>query len=651
MKLFGKGESAKIVLERSVDEAVSIAATDLQRNLQQLSNLSNGFPITYDCCGEPAIYIQTSNNGKKEHYVVHVTDEQVTITGSDILGTVYGIYAFATKCLNILPIYRLVDVFPKRRESMELASQIFEAKERTVSFRGWFLNDEDLLCEYKLSGGTRQLDYPYYQNVMSVDVLDMILETALRLEINLIIPGSFINIDNPDEELLVKAVCRRGLYISQHHVEPMGVSYCSATDYINTYGEEGEKVSFVSNRERMEEIWRYYAKKWAVYGKQVVWQLGLRGKGDQAVWKADATVPITMEARGKIITDAIQTQYDIICQTLGSEDFHSTSTLWFEGSELFGKGFLKLPPNTITVFSDFGFDQMLGRDFFAVPRDENRKYGIYYHVAFWKQGPHLSEGCPIEKMAYNYRQAAKEGKLDYSILNVSNVRPFHFSVMQNAKIVENPLAYDVKKEMLQYDRNIFGKAAEQVHSLRKEYYESFADFGLPSLQFQMSKKNFFYQAYDDMEFLRNGATDGQLTYYGRKYLEGTILEDRVAPKDDIPILIESSNAYQELYRKMEALEKDLAKESQLYFQQFLKHQTKYMYLITEWAIACGTLADPEEEREKRRNAGKYGIRMLEELLDERKILEVGSWENWHRGDRKLNFKKLISMTRDYMEAL
>jgi hypothetical protein len=43
--------------------------------------------------------------------------------------------------------------------------------------------------------------------------------------------------------------------------------------------------------------------------------------------------------------------------------------------------------------------------------------------------------------------------------------------------------------------------------------------------------------------------------------------------------------------------------------------------------------------------------MLEEVLEERKILEVGPWENWHRGDRKLNFKKLISMTHDYMEAL
>ena len=167
----------------------------------------------------------------------------------------------------------------------------------------------------------------------------------------------------------------------------------------------------------------------------------------------------------------------------------------------------------------------------------------------------------------------------------------------------------------------------------------------------MSKKNFFYQAYDDMDFLRNGATDGQLTYYGRKSLEGTILEDRVTPKDDIPVLKKSANAFKELHQKMNVLEAELPNEKKLYFQQFLKHQTKYMYLVTEWAIACGTLVNQEEELEKRKNAGEHGIRMLEELLEERKILEVGSWENWHCGDKKLNFKKLISMTRAYVETM
>ncbi len=124
----------------------------------------------------------------------------------------------------------------------------------------------------------------------------------------------------------------------------MGVSHFSAENFIQKYGKEGENISFISNRARMEEIWQYYAKKWADYGKQVVWQFGLRGKADQAVWKADPSVPNSMEKRGQIITDAIQTQYDIVRTLLGTDDFHSTATLWNEGSELFGKtNYIYLP--------------------------------------------------------------------------------------------------------------------------------------------------------------------------------------------------------------------------------------------------------------------------------------------------------------------
>jgi hypothetical protein len=78
-----------------------------------------------------------------------------------------------------------------------------------------------------------------------------------------IIPGSFIDIDNPAEEKLVEASYKRGLYISQHHIEPMGVSYYTADNYLKDRNLQDETVSFITNRERMVEIWAYYAEKWA----------------------------------------------------------------------------------------------------------------------------------------------------------------------------------------------------------------------------------------------------------------------------------------------------------------------------------------------------------------------------------------------------
>lgn len=648
MKLFDQKDCVKIVLEPMADDAVRLAASDLQRNLQSLSEQAHMFSIVNGCTDTPVIQVQTKDKGELESYEVYVEDEKVVITGADTLGTVYGIYAFATKCLGILPAYRFIDVFPEKKKSLELEPQTFGSAKRQVRFRGWFINDEDLLSDFKVGGGKRNIDYPFYQNVMAPEVLDMVLEMALRLEINLIIPASFLNIDNPDEEALVRAVCRRGLYVSQHHVEPMGVSYFSADSYIQKHGEEGEIVSFISNRPRMEEIWRYYAKKWAVYKKQVIWQLGLRGKADVAVWETDSSVPMSMEARGRIISDAIQTQYDIISEVLGEKNFYSTATLWNEGSGLYEEGYVKLPESTIIIFSDFGTDQMLGEDLYTTIKEEERHCGIYYHAAYWTLGSHLTEGCNPRKMAYNYQNAARQNKLYYSILNVSNVRPLHFSVCMNARIMENPKKVNIQEEMMEFDRAVFGNAVEEIHVLRETYYDAFADFGEEALMRKAKKLYFSYRHYENLPFLRNPATDGQLSWYGKKILLGMPFSDRPDPKKDLHSMKESVKKFRELYRKMEEMEGKLPENASSYFRKFLKYQTRHMQLLTEWGIACEALADESTDWHERKKQGEYGCKCLEQILEERKVLEEGQWEHWHRGDKKINIPAFLEMTRNYI---
>ena len=646
MRIFDKEYDIAIILEENTDEAIYLAAKDLQNNLRRLSGKKGGFDIVYNNkgCG---IYIKTLPTEETEAYTVSVTSDSIFITGTDTLGTVYGIYAFATKCLNILPVYRLVDLFPKPTDVFELDQQSFTSLSHKIRFRGWFINDEDLLTEFKISGGYRNIDYPFYQNVMDTEMLDMILETALRLEINLIIPSSFVDIDNPDEEKLVEAVCRRGLYVSQHHVEPMGVSYFGADNYLKKFGYDNETVSFLTNRERMVEIWQYYAKKWAKYGDKVVWQLGLRGKGDQAVWKADTSIPNSMETRGQIITDAMQTQYDIICRTMGTKEFHSTATLWYEGSELYGNGFLKLPEATIPVFSDLGFDQMFGEDLYIMKAHQNIKYGVYYHICFWSVGPHLTEGCNPEKMAYCYRTAAESGNLFYSILNVSNVRPVHYSATLNARLLEFPDTFDMSVQMLALDEELFGKDGAAINALRRNYYESFADFGEILLRNMAKNKCFYYRGYENLPFIRNAATDGQLTYFGKYLLTGT---DKVylpkATKETRLILAESAKKFEALYMRAEMLESCLNEEIRTYFGQFLKYQIKHMQLMSEWCIGCIDIMDDSLSKEQRLISGANACESLKSILKERQILEQGIWKNWHNGDKKINISKLLELTEE-----
>ena len=647
MLIFNKNSDITISLEKGLDEAVFLAACDLQKNLRQLSGKQDGFGIVQDCngCG---ILIKNSNLGRVESYTVTVTDNNVFIEGSDTLGTVFGIYAFATKILKISPVYRLTDLFPEKTDVLEIQSTSFSSPARPVRFRGWFLNDEDLLTDWKISGKHRNLDYPFYQNVMDESVLDMILETALRLEMNLIIPGSFVDILNPDEETLVQASYKRGLFISQHHVEPMGVSYYSADNYLKSKGLD-EPVSFIANRDRMIEIWKCYAKKWAKYGDRVVWQLGLRGKADNAVWKSDPNVPSSYEQRGAIITDAIATQYEIVKETLNTENFYSTTTLWNEGSGLYGKGYLELPENTVPIFADFGVDQMFGADLLNVALKSNRPYGVYYHAAFWHLGPHFTEGCNPQKMAYCYNLAASKNLLCYSILNISNVRPLHVSAMINAKILADPTNFNAKEELLNLDTALFGKFGKRVNAIRQKYYTCFADFGEAALQKIADLWCFYYHDYENLPFVRNAVTDGQLMLFGRYILEkkpGTNLfpsrDESVKTK-----LKSSAVAFSSLYKEAEGLESELSEETKLYFKQFLKYQILHMQLMTEWCIALMETIDEALTKEERNRYCDLAITKLKTILEERKILEVNGWENWHRGDKKINIEKLLATTETF----
>ena len=653
-KVFDSLNRCNIVLKSDL-ESVKKATADLVCNLERLSG-QNGAFITSDS-GQDGIVIMTVGDDlpknvevptEAEGYTITIKENAVYIIGFDELGTIYGIYGFATNFLNISPVYRLADVFPKQTESLELKEQLFSSPSRSVRFRGWFLNDEDLLTDFKISGGTRNINYPFYQNVMDTEVLDMVLETALRLEINLIIPGSFIDIDNPAEEKLVETSCKRGLYVSQHHIEPMGVSYFSADNYLKNRNLDNETISFITNRERMVEIWQYYATKWAKYGKRVVWQLGLRGKGDNAVWRSDPNVPTSNEQRGSIISDAISTQWEIVRDTLNSDSFYSTATLWNEGSVLYGNGYLTLPENTIPVFADFGVDQMFGEDLYNVALKSNHPYGVYYHAAFWHLGPHFAEGCNPKKMAYCYNVAASKNLLCYSILNISNVRPLHVSAMMNAKIFAKPTNFNAKEELLNLDIALFGKFGEKVNNIRQKYYARFADFGEAPLRKIADLWCFYYHDYQNLPFVRNAVTDGQLMLFGRYILENKPGTNFFPSRDESikTVLKNSASAFSALYKEAEELESELSQEIILYFRQFLKYQILHMQLMAEWCVALMETTDETLTDKERTAYFDLASSKLKTILQERKILEVNGWENWHRGDKKINIEQLLATTED-----
>jgi len=222
----------------------------------------------------------------------------------------------------------------------------------------------------------------------------------------------------------------------------------------------------------------------------------------------------------------------------------------------------------------------------------------------------------------------------------------------NARIMSAPLSFSACDELFKLDREIFGDAAETVNEIRREYYSAFADFGDEPLKGTAVLWHFYYREYKDLPFIRNAATDGQLAYFGRYLYNGKSYEKLPDPNEvTLSELKKSAEKFSRLYKKAELAERCVPQNTLLYFQQFVKYQIKHMQLLTEWCINGMGLIDERLALEDRLAQGYAACACLNEILEERKILELGAWENWHRGEKKHDIIGFLKLTKDTIERI
>ncbi len=111
----------------------------------------------------------------------------------------FGIYEFCEKFLGIPPLYFFSDITPKKKNNLKLINIQIESKEPTVKYRGWFINDEYLLLGFLPNDGKRKTNYKFYDNVINPNLMSRIVEALVRTKFNMIIPSSFLDVDNPAE--------------------------------------------------------------------------------------------------------------------------------------------------------------------------------------------------------------------------------------------------------------------------------------------------------------------------------------------------------------------------------------------------------------------------------------------------------------------
>jgi hypothetical protein len=264
-----KSDSKKIYIAVGESESVHLAVNDLIKDIQSVCGDAELTSVRE----EADVFVASTQSGEfanisggreifthEEEFCYRIENGKLYLLGMDDLGTMWAIYTFLEKELKTPPFYIFEDIQVEHKEKLEIEEKKVQEYPHT-KFRGWFINDEDLLSGFQ-SKGKRNIDYIFYKDVIHPDLMEKIVETALRFRINLIIPSTLIDICKHDEEELVKIASRRGLYISQHHIEPMGVSHFGYADFVKEYGYKPQQ-SFIENPEAMIACWEHYAKKWS----------------------------------------------------------------------------------------------------------------------------------------------------------------------------------------------------------------------------------------------------------------------------------------------------------------------------------------------------------------------------------------------------
>lgn len=685
--LINKNHQATIYLPLGTSGPIQLAVQDLVSDVQKITGKKLSIVNDLSTLSGPVIIIANFSDpdqanlvkemnadldtlsGQWESYLVYQDqpfeniDEPLMMVGSDERGTLFAIYHFIEKYLQVDPFYFYTGMEPAKKDELVFSDIEIIQGEPDFKYRGWFINDEDLMTEFINGAGNRDIDYRYYDQVVHPDIIKEVFEAAVRSRYNLTIPASFIDIMNPPEKRLVEEAAKRGLFISQHHIEPVGVS---AFSFFNYWEEKGEdyKFSFYSSRPQLEEVWEKYVAEWAKI-PNVIWQIGLRGIADRPMWQADPDVPQSDADRGALISEAMQVQMDLIKKYDARENPPVTTTLWAEGAALNREGHLSFPENTIVVFADNSPGYVWQEDFYETEREPGRHYGVYYHHQLWGSGPHLAQAVPPAKTYEMFKLAYENNAHHYAIMNVSNVREFILGIESSAQMLDNIPLFDPDQYLQNWCEERFANASDLTYQAYQQFFDS-------------------YQIHSETK--TPYTLDGQMRSYGLRGLNDIVkqlndpeafaaeLQKRQKRSESDALGMNLSDAYPHRHmtsseylpaieKQLAGLEKcfnlipevksELSGDTLRFFENNYEAQVLILAGITEWLqnILEANIALQNGVETTLRQHLQEALSSLDKVKQGKTLASRGKWEHWYRGDKKMNMPSVEQRTEEVLKMV
>ena len=372
--------------------------------------------------------------GKREKYIITMTDGQLVIAGSDRRGTVYGIYELSEQ-MGVSPWYYWADVPVEQHQRIYINNGIYTDGEPAVEFRGIFLNDEApcLTSWVKNTFGTDYGDHRFYENVF---------ELILRLRGNMMWPATWGWAFYADDPLNSKTADDMGIIMGTSHHEPMARNH---QEYARHRGEWGP-WNYQKNEQKLNQFFREGIER--MKGTEDMVTIGMRGDGDEAMSK---------DADTKLLENIIANQRRIIKEVTGKPAEKTTQVwaLYKEVQDYYDAG-LRVPDDVMILISDDNWGD-IRRVPTAAERSRKGGWGIYYHVDYvgaprntkWLNVTQTQQMFEQLSLAYDF------GIQRMWILNVGDLKPMEYPIQLFMDMAWSPKDYTVQT-VTDHTRSFFG---------------------------------------------------------------------------------------------------------------------------------------------------------------------------------------------------
>ena len=383
--------------------------------------------------------------GKVEKYLMTVVDnplpgvdEALVIAGSDMRGTIYGIYELSEQ-IGVSPWYDWMDVPAVRHTNLAIQKGTYTADEPAVRYRGLFLNDEApcLTSWVKNTFGTNYGGHEFYARVF---------ELILRLRGNYLWPAMWMWTFYGDDPLNSPTANDMGVIMGTSHHEPMARNHQEWARHRKEYGE----WNYVTNQKVIDNFFREGVRR--SKDNEDIITIGMRGDGDTAMGAKeghdDEFVPDD-NATIKLLEKIMKNQRDIIAKETGRPAKERTQlwALYKEVQRYYDKG-LKVPDDVIILLCDDNWG-----DIRRLPTAEERKhkggFGMYYHVDY-VGAPRNSKWLNVTPIQHIWDQLTltyQYGVDKLWVLNVGDLKPMEYPITFFMDFAWNPNRYNAANLM------------------------------------------------------------------------------------------------------------------------------------------------------------------------------------------------------------